>query len=97
MLAVGLPGYERSVVVGVRDLVMDEKTCSCVTTLDGRTLALAGIVRCLRNEKHGRVHNLLEYLLLMPVSPRSPVGKVPETELRAQAKARHAPTEGDTA
>jgi non-ribosomal peptide synthetase component E (peptide arylation enzyme) len=75
--------------------VMGEKVCVCVAPQDGHTLALHDIVQYLRAEKHVAAFKLPEYLLSMPMLPRNPVGKILKTELRAQAKARHAAPERD--
>jgi acyl-CoA synthetase (AMP-forming)/AMP-acid ligase II len=91
------PGVREVAIVGVPDSVMGEKVCACVAAQDGHVLALNDIVLYLRNEKHVAAYKLPEYLLSMPGLPRNPVGKILKTELRAQAKARHAPSEGDAA
>lgn len=96
-LLLACPGVREVAIVGVPDRVMGEKVCVCVAPHDGHTLALNDIVQYLRNEKHIAAYKLPEYLLSMPVLPRNPVGKILKTELRAQAKAKHAPNEGDTA
>jgi acyl-CoA synthetase (AMP-forming)/AMP-acid ligase II len=89
------PGVREVAVVGVPDAVMGEKVCVCVAPQDGHTLALHDIVQYLRAEKHVAAFKLPEYLLSMPMLPRNPVGKILKTELRAQAKARHAAPERD--
>ncbi len=96
-LLLACPGVREVAVVGVPDSVMGEKVCVCVAPHDSHTLALDDIVQYLRNEKHVAAYKLPEYLLSMPMLPRNPVGKVLKTQLRAQAKARHAPSEGNVA
>ncbi|MEO8546129.1 MAG: fatty acid--CoA ligase family protein, partial [Burkholderiaceae bacterium] len=96
-LLLACPGVREVAVVGVPDSVMGEKVCVCVALQDGQVLALNDIVQYLRNEKHVAAYKLPEYFLSMPALPRNPVGKILKTELRAQAKARHAPSEGDAA
>ena len=96
-LLLACPGVREVAVVGVPDSVMGEKVCVCVAAYDGHALALKDIVQYLRNEKHVAAYKLPEYLLSMPELPRNPVGKILKTELRARAKAQHAPTEGNAA
>lgn len=96
-LLLACPGVREVAIVGVPDAVMGEKVCVCVVPHDGHTLALGDIVQYLRTEKHVAAFKLPEYLLSLPILPRNPVGKVLKTQLRAQAKALHAATEGDAA
>ncbi|MEO6625720.1 MAG: fatty acid--CoA ligase family protein, partial [Burkholderiaceae bacterium] len=96
-LLLACPGVREVAIVGVPDAVMGEKVCVCVAPHEGHTLALADIVLYLRSEKHVAAYKLPEYLLCVPMLPRNPVGKVLKTELRVQAKAQHAPLEGDPA
>ena len=96
-LLLACPGVREVAIVGVPDAVMGEKVCVCVAPHDGHALALNDIVQYLRTEKQVAAYKLPEYLLSMPMLPRNPVGKILKTELRAQAKARHAPLEGDAA
>ena len=96
-LLLACPGVREVAVVGVPDSVMGEKVCVCVAAHEGHALVLHDIVQYLRSEKHVAAYKLPEYLLSMPTLPRNPVGKILKTELRALAKARHAPSEGDLA
>ena len=96
-LLLACPGIREVAIVGVPDAVMGEKVCVCVAPHDGHALALGDIVQYLRNEKHVAAYKLPEYLLSMPSLPRNPVGKILKTELRVQAKACHAPLQGDAA
>ena len=96
-LLLACPGVREVAVVGVPDALMGEKVCACVTPHDGHTLALEDIVQYLRAERHVAAYKLPEFLLSMPSLPRNPVGKILKTELRAQARARYAPSQGDAA
>jgi len=95
-LLLACPGVREVAVVGVPDPLMGEKVCVCVAPRDGHTLVLGDIVKYLRDEKHVAAYKLPEYLLCVPMLPRNPVGKILKTELRTQARARHAAIEGDT-
>ncbi len=69
---------------------MGEKVCACIAPQEGQAPTLPDIVRYLRDEKHVAAFKLPEYVLLLPALPRNPVGKILKSDLRAQAKARHA-------
>ncbi len=96
-LLLACPGVREVAVVGVPDPLMGEKVCACVAPHDGHKLGLTDIVLYLRKVKHVAAYKLPEYMLSVPMLPRNPVGKVLKTELRAMAKARHAPIDGEAA
>ncbi len=91
------PAVREVAVVGVPDAIMGEKVCVCIAPHDGQAPTLQDIVCYLRDEKHVAAFKLPEYVLLLPALPRNPVGKILKSELRAQAKARHAPAHGGPA
>ena len=86
-LLAACPGVREVAVVGVPDLVMGEKLCACVATLDGHTVGLQDVINYLRDVQQVAVFKLPEYLLPVPALPRNPVGKILKRELRQQARA----------
>jgi len=96
-LLAGHPAITEVAVVGVPDLMLGEKVCACVVPKDGHAPTVEDLARYLRNEKHVAVYKLPEFLLSVPVLPRNPVGKVLKAQLRGQAKALFAPSDGTPA
>ncbi|MEO6625725.1 MAG: class I adenylate-forming enzyme family protein [Burkholderiaceae bacterium] len=96
-LLLACPGVREVAVVGVPDDVLGEKVCACVVADIGRDIALADVVRYLRDVKHVAAYKLPEYLLPLPALPRNPVGKVLKTELRVQARTLAGPAAREAA
>jgi acyl-CoA synthetase (AMP-forming)/AMP-acid ligase II len=94
-LLLACPGVHEVAVVSVPDPVMVEKVCACVVPQEGQAPKLDDLTRFLRDEKNVAAYKLPEYLMTVPALPRNPVGKVLKTELRARARARFAPAEGE--
>lgn len=86
-LLAACPGVREVAVVGVPDPLLGEKLCACIVSAPDAPVTLQTLVRYLREDRHVAAYKLPEYLMVLEVLPRNPVGKILKRELREQARA----------
>lgn len=84
-LLVSHPAVKEVAIIGYPDHTLGERVCAVVVLKEEATMALAGLVEYLRDEKKVASFKLPERLLVVTALPRNPVGKVLKRELRRMA------------
>ena len=80
-LALGHPKVGDAAAIGVYDQRLGEKVCLYVAPIKGETVTIEEVVSFMR-EKDIAIYKLPEYLEIVDVIPRNPVGKITKDAIR---------------